>query len=555
MNIRKRNGLVVAAILFLLNLPFLTKPFHIDDVYFLEVAQNIRQHPLDPFHGDAALLDQDVRIFKSSGKAPNTFEGMSHPPLVPYFLAFAISLSGSIQEVPLHLAFSIFVLIASASTYILANRFTAFPAGATLFILGSPIFLVNSQNLMTDVPMLALFLCSLALFISGIDENRTPRLLLAGFVAALAVLTRYVGLLIFPIFLGYALFRKKSLRETLPAFAAAALPIGAWFLQNWIYHGRLHILAGASHYARFYEQGSFGASDLFIKAISDFSGIGAVTIFVLPVLLVYGHRKVFLFVILFSTILAALFAIRPGTLQAYSSVQLLLLSFFLSSGLFLAIISIQRWRSHQDSNHSSTDHFLIFWLIITLVAAILLLPFGASRYMLPVLPPLTFIIVRNIGGLLEEGTKSRYLLNAALCATIGLSLLLAIADERLAGTYRNFPNTLRAAYPGERIWYIGEWGFRHYMNKNAYRYLLSDENSPKPGDLIVRADLAGLHWMCKELSSRCERLRTVEIGEELPLRILNSEAKAGFYSHGFGLLPYSFSKAHLERFTLFRVVR
>lgn len=555
MNIRKRNGLVVAAILFLLNLPFLTKPFHIDDVYFLEVAQNIRQHPLDPFNGNVALLDQDFLIFRGSGEPPNTFDGMSHPPLVPYFLASVISLSGSIQEVPLHLAFWIFVLIASASTYVVANRFTVFPFGATLFILGSPIFLVNSQNLMTDVPMLALFLCSLALFMNGLDEISTPRLLLAGFVAALAVLTRYFGLLIFPMFLGYALFRKKKLRETLPAFAAAALPIGAWFVQNWIYHGRLHILASSSHYARFYEHGSFGASDLLIKAISDLSGIGAVAVFVLPVLLVYGHRKVFLFVILFSAILATLFAIRPGTLEVYSPVQLLLLSFFLSSGLFLVIISIQRWRSHHDSNHSNTDHFLIFWLIVTLVPAILLLPFGTSRYMLPVLPPLTFIILRSFGGLLQEGTKPRYFLNAALCATIGLSLVLAIADERFARTYRNFPNTLKAAYPGERIWYIGEWGFRHYMNKNAYRYLLSDENSPKPGDLIVRADLAGLHWMSKELSSRCERLRTVEISEELPLRILNPEAKAGFYSHGFGLLPFSFSKAPLEHFTLFRVVR
>lgn len=543
MNIRKRNALVVAGILFLLNLPFLNKPIHIDDVYFLEIAENIRQHPLDPFHGDVALLDQDFRIFKASGKSPNTFDGMSHPPLVPYLLAPVISLTGGVQEIPLHLTFFIFVLIGSFSAYALAERFTTLPVIATLFILGSPIFLVNSQNLMTDVPMLALFLCSMALFIHGLDHNKTLWLLTAGFVAGLAFLTRYVGFLIFPLFLGYTILQKRRLRETLPSFAAAAFPIGGWFLQNWLYYGRLHIFASSSHYAKFYEQGSFGAFDLLIKAVSDVAGIGGAAVFVLPLLLIGKRKKLMLFSILFIGISTTLFLILHST---YSAAQFLLLAVFLSSGSFLIFICIE---SSAHLREPAVNRFLIFWLILMLVPAILFLPFGTSRYMLPVLPPLVFILLRIIEN------KPRYLLNAALCATIGLSLLLSIADDRFAGSYRNFSNTLKGLHSGQKVWYIGEWGFRHYMNKNGYRYLLSDNNSPQSGDLIVRADLAGLHWMSAELRSRCEVIQTVDMNEDLPLRILNPQAKAGFYSHSFGLLPFSFSKARLEHFTLFRVVR
>jgi hypothetical protein len=38
-----------------------------------------------------------------------------------------------------------------------------------------------------------------------------------------------------------------------------------------------------------------------------------------------------------------------------------------------------------------------------------------------------------------------------------------------------------------------------------------------------------------------------------PIRIMNPIAKAGFYAHGYGLLPFSISTAPLEEFEVCRI--
>src|SRR5262249_50842326 len=104
----KTNILILVIAAAILILPFANKPFHIDDPYFIDIAQNILKNPLDPFSGAVTLLDQDYQIFRASRTAPNTFETMSHPPLVPYFIALVAKLTGGIHEVPLHLSFFLF---------------------------------------------------------------------------------------------------------------------------------------------------------------------------------------------------------------------------------------------------------------------------------------------------------------------------------------------------------------------------------------------------------------------------------------------------------------
>jgi hypothetical protein len=102
-------------------------------------------------------------------------------------------------------------------------------------------------------------------------------------------------------------------------------------------------------------------------------------------------------------------------------------------------------------------------------------------------------------------------------------------------------------------WFQGDWGFRWYMERAGHRYLRSDDESPLQGDIVVRPQLAALHDVAPRLRQRMELLATVPIPSRLPIRLMSADAKAGFYSHGWGLLPFALSRAPLETFDVYRI--
>ena len=222
---RKQLALILGITLAPLLL-FAQKPFHIDDSAFLEIAQNILEHPLDPFHGSVALVDHDYEIFKRLGKSPNTFESMSHPPLVPYLMAAVIKLRGTIDEFALHLTFLIFPVMAALSAFYIAERFTNSPLITVVLLVTCPIFMVNAQNLMTDVPAMALSLGSIAIFIFSVERERTSYALLAGVLGGLAALTRYPYLATPLLLVIYSIILGRGLRLSILAGLASMFVFG-----------------------------------------------------------------------------------------------------------------------------------------------------------------------------------------------------------------------------------------------------------------------------------------------------------------------------------------
>ena len=74
-------------------LPFLSKPFHVDDPVYLWVARQIQSRPFD-FYGFT---------INWYGTAESAAEVMQNPPLTSYYVALA-ALVGGWGEVALHLA-------------------------------------------------------------------------------------------------------------------------------------------------------------------------------------------------------------------------------------------------------------------------------------------------------------------------------------------------------------------------------------------------------------------------------------------------------------------
>lgn len=140
----------------LLRLPFLNQPVQGDDDIYITEAAHAQIEPLHPanvtyvFRGDTV----DLR-------------GHSHPPLNAWPLALLVAAFGEVKEIPFHAAYIAFSLIAVWSMWSLAKRFSPHPVWATLLFCAVPAFVVNGNSFEPDIPFLAFWMASIALFVSG----------------------------------------------------------------------------------------------------------------------------------------------------------------------------------------------------------------------------------------------------------------------------------------------------------------------------------------------------------------------------------------------------
>src|SRR5438046_8992220 len=91
--------------------PFLNKAFHIDDPLFLWMAQQISQHPADPYGFSVNWY----------GSAMPMFSVMHNPPLNAYYIALAASFFGW-RELAMHGAFLFAAVVAVLGTFFRAPR-------------------------------------------------------------------------------------------------------------------------------------------------------------------------------------------------------------------------------------------------------------------------------------------------------------------------------------------------------------------------------------------------------------------------------------------------
>lgn len=125
-------------------LPFLGKPFHLDDPVYLAMARQVGAHHLHPYDF----------LLNWYGKPLPMWRIMLNPPGLGYLLAPPTRLLGE-REVLLHAVFLVFPLVAVQSAYDIARRFTARAELAVLLFATAPLFAVSATTLMADVPALA----------------------------------------------------------------------------------------------------------------------------------------------------------------------------------------------------------------------------------------------------------------------------------------------------------------------------------------------------------------------------------------------------------------
>ncbi|MHB8859943.1 MAG: ArnT family glycosyltransferase [Thermoleophilia bacterium] len=553
--------IIVAAFTLLLMLPFLARPFHMDDAGFIELARARLDQPLQTVLHDYTFFGQENAEFLDT-----------HPPLVPSYIAVVIKVAGE-SETAGHAAFLVFPLIAAISMYCLARRYTRHALLAALLFIATPGAMVMSQGLMSDMPGVAFWLAAVTLYVYALDRNRLWMMALCGIAITLGVFTSYQVLSVIPLLFVYALVRRKlSLLAILPF----VLPLSS-FASYAVWH---YYVLGVLPRLSYGVGAPLAWYSIVQKGASVFATAGGAVVFFVVLMRVL-LRKSWDFAVYLAFIVplwfAALFQFLTGSYSAGAAVMTIL---FIPLGiLYLYQIFADGWQRLDDHVHErqAGDVLLLLWLAGVLFYLVVLLPYASVRYLLPAFAPLILLFVRlaeDRAG--DRGTEDRAgvrgaedragnglavgrILAAAVLATAGLGFLVAGADYQLASANRAFAQNQGAAYgstaaaEGHQVWFVGEFGFRYYMEQQGFRELPKDTQVAE-GDLIIQSPLADPRPFSEVMERRVELIDTVGYSGLLPLRTISFSSKAGFYGHFWGILPWSVDFGNVEEYLVYRVV-
>jgi len=542
---------ILALIVIVCAIPFLSQPFHMDDGFYMDMARNAQIKPWFP------------------NDTPYVFQGIgwpdlgshSHPLLQTYFLATILHFfgEGPGKEWIYHFIALLYPLIAVLSFYFICARFLDRPLWPSALLACSPLFLVMQHTLMTDIPMLAFWLAAICCFLYATDRGKAGFYAASVFFQTAAMFTSYQAFALIPL-LGFYQVRKKGNRKGWAALVVPPILIVVWFLLNCIHYKRLlwGVTLGYVH-----SRQPFSLQALGVKLFSIFEYQGWLIVFPFFVFCVLARRlrwRALMLVLLGSAILAQI------KVPEYRLADKCIFIIGFASGLFItyelgrvAWVAIVKRRSALGFENAE-EQFLGLWYFGFLFFCLFFLTEGSARYILPLAPPFLLCYFRS----LEISEISEYrlpvgFLNSAMAASgslvisFALGLILSYADLEFARIYPRAAGDLSRTVDAMESYSVGEWGFRYYLGRIGAKPLPVDESLVSGGSFIAIPKLAVPHDIPSGLRSMMMPIQSLAYKPRLPLRTLDWQTPAGFYSTGWGLLPFSYSQKTLEQIEVFQV--
>lgn len=469
-----RERLFLIAVVLLVRLPFLNHPIQGDDAYYLAVAQHAQIEPLHPTHFRhlSAGIDVDMR-------------GYPHPPFNGMYLGALLGLFRDIREVPFHLAYLPFSIMAVLSAYSLARRMSSRPLWVTLLFIATPTFLVNGTSLESDLPHLALFLTAVALF-------ESDRLVLSAACMALASLTAYQAVVLTPL-LGWRLFAKRT--PLGPRWLVILTPV----LTIVAYQAFERLSTGAMPAAVL--TGYFQSYNLqsITNKIRNFAALTThlgwmVSPFLAPL---------------------SWIAIPAAAVAAWFDASPL---FWVPFALGVAILF--------DSRRNA-------WILIFFGAALVIFFAGSARYLLPIALPVAALAVERIA-------KRTWLLALGFGTHLALGLTLAAANYQHWDGYRRVIASLADQIETKRTWVNAEWGLRFYAESHGAMPMHRGE-ALRAGDLLIESKLAFFPADYRTGGGQLTVLERRPIDPSIPLRILSAGSCSAYSSAQNGLCAFGVS--------------
>ncbi len=537
-------------------LPFVNKPFHIDDGNFISMSKAIGFNPLHI---------KKIGIY-FMGNYDKDFSPLSstHPVFIPYFIKLIGSIFG-IREIPLHIAFFIFTLIAFWSFYAFISSIESsaelrvdwrFPVFVSLLLVSNPAYLANAHDIMTDVPLLAFWLLTIVLFIKGVDYDNKIYLLLSSVFLVFSILIAYQSLFLIPILASYLIINRKPGLCNIASLTGPFIIFAAFILFVSIFYNISALSSAISESMRW-----FRIEKIYGRALSVSVNTGFALLFLIIAYVVALPKRIYVFEGIISLIAAVLLSLQVD----YSLSQWLYLIALSTVGIFCIaeFIRITLKEAGEGNNQKRLNLFLLSWITIVMSYNILFMPFGSTRYLLPAIPPLLYIFSKRLWyGVSVPSRQARFISGKtlaliALGLTMMLGLMTAYADYQFASSYRDMSKEVKAITDktGEKVWYMGDWGMHYYMDKQGFHYLTADSNEPRVGDVLIIAKTASVWNMSFDMLQRVRLIGVREYDSWFPGRVHSELANAGYYSSSWGYLPFTFSKVPVEVFGIFRVVR
>ena len=467
-----RSLLLCLGLVLLARLPFLSQAIQGDDHIYLTEAQHSLVDPLHPNDVKYVFLGDEVDL-----------RGHSHPPGNAWPLAGLLLLFGDVREVPFHAAYIVFSLIAVYSMWSLACRFSERPLWATLLFIAVPAFVVNGGSLEADLPFLAFWMASIALFLSG-------RLLLAALAMAAAAMMAYQAVFLIPILL-FAL--KLGLRQPLPDGRGSDQSRDRQGAVGWAPYATLltPLLV-------------LIAWQLFTRLTTGTMPAGKLAEY-------------------FST-----YAFQAIQHKLQNALMLFIHSWWIVFPALVPATAALAWRNRRDPGTS----FLLAWIGIFFAGALAIFFSGSARYLLPIAAPVAILASRLPVKWLAP----------AFAVQLSLSLALAAVNYQHWAGYRAFAAALHAPSAGHRVWVDNDWGLRYYLESDHALPARKGQHV-RPGDMIVTSELG--HNV--EFTAPLSLLVSADIQATLPLRLIGLNSHSGYSTVDEGYLPFGVSQGPIDR--------
>ena len=540
---RKAQILLLVTVTAVCLLPFAGKAFNMDDPLFMWAAKNIRLNPLDPYGFSVNWYGTEMPMSDVN----------KNPPLVSYFIAIVGSVFGW-TESALHIAFLLPAMAVIVGTYLIARHYCAHPMLASLVALFTPVFLVSSMTIMSDIMMLAFWVFAIYFWVSGLEKNSNVMLLLSVVLVSFCVLTKYFGLTLIPMLLLYSILKRSNVGRWVMFMLLPVAILAAYQWATGELYGR-GLLTDATSYAVEFPS-AFGKLS-FPKVLVGLSFTGGCVLVVLFFTnLIWSRRGVAIGVILAGII--TVMVASAGSLGNYrlpggeAARWIIAFEFgiFISGGISLLAIALLDLMHRKDADSS----LLFLWFMGTFVFATFVNWTTAARSILPLVPVAGILIVRRIEQ--QKRVQKHISLRQILIPLIGtavVALSVTWADYRLANSARTAGYNIRDKYTNEKvnIWFSGHWGFQYYMQSLGARPFDEDHSMPVAGDIfIVPSNGSNLVYLPPELV----RLREVlEVPSGVWVATMNLETGAGFYSDTWGPLPFAVGAVRSEQYNIFEV--
>lgn len=511
---------------------FINKPFHIDDPHWRDLGNR--------FLDIKSFYSLPYYIF---GERLENIFSAPHPPLISFFHYAVIRLFPNPSEAVFHAVFLGFSMLAVTFVYQFCLRFSRYPFFIALCVLFSPPFFILSQSLMTDTALCGFLAGSLVFFIRAVDQESKKALAAAVALFALAIGVGFQAVVFYAAFFLYCFLNPPRRFSYFFVMGLSALPVLLWFAYHFIQMEQWPSPIDTSLLD------PLGLRAKLLYFISQLS-----LAFLAPIgLIVATWDRNRLKTALAAAVIAGLIfgSLQDGVLVDYSTPQRWIIyvsGFFTVFFLARVLADMVKLPRHQETAPKDRNDFLFLSLttLIFLPICAAFTPFAASRYLLPIIP-FVYVLIPRMAAKLRPAPAA-----ITLMICIVSSFLAAQADYNLASFYKKLPEDAAELMPEKsRTWFNGEWGFRHYMKRAGYRYLTRDADL-KERDFIIEPNIpARMALSAIEVPLRLKR-ELAYPGDRI--KTLHHRAHAGFWSQGWGLLPFGFTSLPLERIKIYEVM-